>query len=82
MKWSVAEAREHFSDLLRKAATETQQIYDRDRLVAAVVGPDSFRQWSEAMERTSARTLRESFAELRKLMAQEGYELEVPKSHE
>ena len=78
MKWSVAKARERFSDLLRKAATEPQEIYNRDRLVAAVLGPDSFRELSESMEKTARKTLRESFAEMREVMKEEGYKLEIP----
>ena len=78
MKWSVAKAREHFSDLLRKAASEPQEIYNRDRLVAAVLGPESFRELTESLERTARKTLKESFAELRKIMAEEEYKLEIP----
>ena len=78
MKWSVAKARERFYDLLRKAAIEPQEIYNRDRLVAAVLGPESFQELSESMERTARRTLRESFAEMRKVMLEEGYKLEIP----
>ena len=78
MKWSVAKAREQFSDLLRKAAIEPQEIYNRDRLVAAVLGPDSFRELSEFMEKRTRKTLGESFADLRKVMAEEGYRLEIP----
>ena len=78
MKWSVAKARERFSELLRKAAIEPQEIYNRERLVAAVLGPDSFRELSESMEKSARRTLRESFAEMRKVMVEEGYKLEIP----
>ena len=78
MKWSVAKAREQFSDLLRKAALEPQEIYNRDRLVAAVLGPDSFRELSQLMEKRTRKTLGESFADLRKVMAEEGYRLEIP----
>jgi hypothetical protein len=78
MKWSVAKARERFSELLRKAAVEPQQIYNRERLVAAVLGPESFREMSESLERTARRTLKESFAEMRKVMAEEDYKLDIP----
>ena len=78
MKWSVAKAREQFSDLLRKAAMEPQEIYNRERLVAAVLGPDVFRELSESRERRAKRTIGESFAELRRVMAEEGYRLEIP----
>ncbi len=78
MKWSVAKARERFSELLRKAAMEPQEIYNREHLVAAVLGPDSFRELSESRERSARRTLGESFADMRKVMAEEGYRLEIP----
>ena len=78
MKWSVAKARERFSDLLRKAAIEPQEIYNRDRLVAVVLGPESFRELSESREKTARKTLGESFAEMRKVMAEEGYKIEIP----
>src|SRR5262245_35149743 len=78
MKWSVAKARQKFSDLLHQAANEPQEIYNRDRLVATVLGPASFREMSESVQRGSRRTLKESFAEMRKVLAEEGYRLEVP----
>lgn len=78
MKWSVAEARARFSDLLRKASNEPQEIYNHDRLVAAVIGPESFQELAESNEKAKRRTLRESFAEMRAIMAEEGYRLEIP----
>ena len=77
MKWSVAKARERFSELLRRAEAEPQEIYNRDRLVAAVLGPESFREVSERMESSARKTLKESFDDMRKLMKDEGYKLEV-----
>jgi len=79
VKWSVAKARGNFSDLLRKAAIEPQEIYDRERLVAAVLGADSFRELSEVKKTSTRKSLGESFAELRKLMVEEGYRLEIPR---
>src|SRR5262245_19376543 len=78
MKWSVAKAREQFSDLLRQTAIEPQEIYNRNRLVAAVIGPDSFQELSDSMKSKTQKTLKESLAELRKVMAEEGYKLEIP----
>jgi len=77
-RWSVAKAREKFSDLIREAAGEPQEIYNRDRLVAAVVGPETFRALEETRRKMARRSLGEAFADLRKVMAEEGYKLEIP----
>ena len=77
MKWSISEARSRFSDLLRKASAEPQEIYKRGRLVAAVIGSDSFLKMVTAKRKAKRRTLRESFAEMREIMAEEGYRLEI-----
>jgi hypothetical protein len=78
MKWTVAKAREHFSELLREAASEPQPIYNRDRLVGAVVGVEALEEYRAVLERKKERTLAESFEGLRALLADEGYELHLP----
>lgn len=76
-KWNIADAKRHFSELIRSAASEPQLIYNRDRLVAAVVNPttlEEFQRWQAAHRLSVA----ERFAEYRALAAEEGYELEIP----
>lgn len=78
MKWTVAEARRRFAELVRSAAREPQAIYNRDRLVAAVVDPDTLRELVEARIQEPKRTVGDAFAELRTICEEDGYELELP----
>lgn len=78
MEWKIAEAKQRFSEVVRAAEEEPQWIYNRDHLVAAVVEPETMRAfltWREGRERPS---LADAFAELRKLCAEDQYELEIP----
>lgn len=75
-KWRVAEAKQRFSQVVRAAAHEPQQILNRDRLVAAVVDAESLRAF-EAWRAGQRRPIGEAFAELRRICAEEGYTLEA-----
>ena len=79
MPWKVGEAKQRFSDLLRQAASEPQLIYNRDRLVAVVVEGGAFEEFRKWEEQTQRRTLAAAFDELRRIAAEEDYELKVPK---
>ena len=78
MQWRVAEAKQKFSEVLRATADEPQLIYNRDRMVAAIVDAkmfQAFQRWCEAQNQS---TLADAFAELRHLCAEEGYTLDTP----
>ena len=78
MSWNIAQAKQRFSEVVKQAAAEPQLIYNRDRLVAAVIDAkdfDAFRQWRERIQR---RTLADEFTELRKIAEEENYELITP----
>ena len=77
MKWTVARARRRFAELVRSAAREPQAIYNRDRLVAAVVDPETFAQL-ESQREEPKRSVGDAFAELRDICDREEYTLEVP----
>ena len=79
MDWKVAEAKQKFSDVVRQASTEPQLIYNRDRLVAAVVDPKAFRAFQEWQQRSSRMSLAETFEELRRITKEERYKLSVPR---
>lgn len=77
MTWKVAEAKSRFSEVLRAAAGEPQLIFNRDRLVAAVIDPESyasFQRWQTRQQMSVA----ERFAEYRALAEDEGYAFEEP----
>ena len=79
MKWSVAEAKQRLSELLRTVAKEPQTIMNRSRPVAVVVGPESFEEFKAWGAARRARTLAEAFDELRSLAASADYVLTLPK---
>jgi prevent-host-death family protein len=50
ISWNIAEARQRFSEIIRQSAETPQLIYNRNRLVAAVIAAEDYRAfqaWSE-----------------------------------
>jgi prevent-host-death family protein len=81
MPWNIAQAKQHFSEVVKQAAEEPQLIYNRNQPVAVVIDAKEFarfEEWKKAQEKP--RTLAEDFAELRELLKEEGFEdgLEIP----
>jgi prevent-host-death family protein len=77
MQWKIAEAKRHFSELVRAASDEPQLILNRDRVVAAVIDPSvlkEFEAWRSAKQRP---TLGDVFAELRAICIEENYTLKT-----
>ena len=79
MKWSVAEAKQRLSELLRTAAKEPQTISSRSRPVAVVIDAAAFEEFKAWQAARRARTLATAFDELRSLAASAGYVLSLPK---
>lgn len=78
MDWRIAQAKQRFSEMINAATKEPQMIYNRERLVAAVIEAETFQEflaWRDLKEKTS---LADAFRELHQLMAEEDYTLEVP----
>jgi len=69
-EWSVGEAKQQFSEVLRRSETQPQLIYRRNRLIAAVVRVD---ESSEIPG--SSQTIADRFAEARELFESEQYRL-------
>jgi prevent-host-death family protein len=77
MRWLTGQAKQQFSEVVRKSAEEPQEIYRRGQLVAAVISAedfDEFRRWRAAQ---GQRTLGEVFSEVRELASRSDYELET-----
>ncbi|MBW8877684.1 MAG: type II toxin-antitoxin system Phd/YefM family antitoxin [Acidobacteria bacterium] len=82
MNWNIADAKQKFSELIRAAEDEPQWIYNRDKLVAAVIPGvtlEEFLAWRNERERPS---LGEAFAELRRICEEEEYTFENRPSQE
>ncbi len=77
-KWRVGEAKQRFSEVLRHSETRPQQIYRRDRLVAAIISAVTYEEFESWRRERSRRTLGEAFDEVRELAATYGYDVEVP----
>lgn len=77
-KWSVAEAKQRLSEVLRNAATQPQAILSRSRPVAVVVAAEAFEEFAAWQATQRARTLAEAFEELRALAASDDYVLALP----
>ena len=78
MRWKIAEAKQRLSQVIHAAATEPQLIFNRDRLVAAVIDPaefEAFRSWKQQQ----ATSLLDAFSALRSICAEECYALEAPR---
>jgi antitoxin (DNA-binding transcriptional repressor) of toxin-antitoxin stability system len=69
--WKVGEAKQHFSEVLRRSAVEPQLIYRRNRLIAKVVAVEEPTK-EEAANRV---TIADRFAELREIFRQENFRL-------
>lgn len=78
MDWKIGEAKQRFSEVVRAAEEEPQKIYNRERLVAAVVGPGEIAEFLAWRERRHKGSLADSIRALSRVCAEEGYILELP----
>lgn len=78
MNWNIAEAKQKFSELIRAAEDEPQLIYNRDKLVAAVVPAEDLQEFLAWRSEKELPSLGDAFAELRRLCEAQEYTLEIP----
>lgn len=78
MQWSIAEAKQKFSAMLRASATEPQQILNRGQVVAAVIDAKTFAAFQTWRQQQNTSSLADAFAELRKLCEEEHYTFVTP----
>ena len=78
MPWNIAQAKQRFSEIVKLAAENPQLIYNRKNLVAAVIDAEEYRAFKEWSEQASQRTLADEFAELRRIMQEDDYQLRIP----
>ncbi len=69
MPWNIAQAKQRFSEVIRQTAEEPQRIYNRGRLVAAVIDAEDFEAFQAWRQRQRVKTVGEAFVELRALTA-------------
>lgn len=69
MNWNIAQAKQHFSDVVKLAATEPQIIYNRNTAVAVLIAAEDLSEYRAWKEGRKQKTLGDEFAELRRLAA-------------
>jgi hypothetical protein len=75
MQWKIAQAKQRLSEVLRCAEREPQEILNRERLVAVVLGAKdekAFREWQQAQ---GSHSLAEALKEAQRLCQEEEYSL-------
>ncbi|HYO16167.1 MAG TPA: type II toxin-antitoxin system Phd/YefM family antitoxin [Thermoanaerobaculia bacterium] len=82
MNWNIADAKQKFSELIQAAENEPQWIYNRDRLVAAVVPAEALQEFLAWRGERESPSLGEAFDELRRICQEEGYTFEIPPRQE
>jgi hypothetical protein len=70
-EWNVGEAKQQFSEVLRRSETEPQLIYRRHQLIAAVVAVDD----TTVAAVSKPRTIADRIEEARELFRRENYRL-------
>ena len=78
MRWKIGQAKQRFSEVIRRAAAEPQLICNRERVVAAVIGAGSADRLRVILEREGRRTVAEAFDAFREVAARERYTLKIP----
>lgn len=77
-KWKIAEAKQRLSEVIRAAREEPQLIFNRERLVAAVIEPGDLPELMAKRREGGRRSVAARFAELREICAEEDFSFEVP----
>jgi prevent-host-death family protein len=75
--WMTGEAKQQLSEVLRRSVEEPQEIFRRDRLVAAVISAEDYREFSSWREERARKTLGEAFDQVRELFTAYDYELDT-----
>ena len=74
MDWSIAQAKQQFSEVVRLAAKEPQAIYNRTTPVAMVVTTDDYVLFKEWKARQDGNPLSDSIARLRDALGAAGFD--------
>jgi prevent-host-death family protein len=77
MRWKIAEAKRHFSEVVRAASDEPQVILNRDKVVAAVIDAATFAEYEQLRSQSQPVSLWEATQRLREIFAEENYVLDV-----
>lgn len=80
VNWSIATAKQQFSEVVRLTAEEPQAIYNRSTPVAVLISAQDFADFQRWRTEHNQPTLEAQFNEIRALLAADGMDegLEIP----
>lgn len=78
MEWKLAEAKQQFSEVVRRAATEPQVILNRDRPVAVLVAADGFADYVAWQKSRARGTMAAALDDLVQICREEEWQYEAP----
>ena len=80
MTWNIANAKQQFSEVVRLSAQEPQEIYNRDKPVAAVISADDLKEFRRLKAERNRPSLTEHFDAIRAALIADGFPdgIEVP----
>jgi len=77
--WKVGEAKQQFSKVLRLAADTPQQVWNRDALVAVVIGAREAQEFLSWKQQKRTPSLSQALEEVRFLANEDNYKMIAPK---
>ncbi len=81
MNWTIESAKQHFAEVINKAAQEPQPVFNELGLVAAIIDAQTFNKFQQ-WQFTQQRSISNAFKELRQLCIEENYYLELPNRYD
>lgn len=78
MEWKLAEAKQQFSEVVRRAASEPQVIFNRDRPVAVLVAVADFDEYQEWKRSKTRGTMAQAIDDLVEICREEEWTYEAP----
>ncbi|NER02317.1 MAG: prevent-host-death protein [Okeania sp. SIO3C4] len=78
MNWEIHEAQQNLSDLIKATTQKPQMIYQQEKLVAAIIDPQTFQEFLAWQKQHQKPSLADTFGELRSLCTEADYVVEIP----
>lgn len=79
MTWTIANAKQQFSEVVRLTAEEPQAIYNRNKPVAVMISAAEYEEFKRWQQEQRQPTMVALFDEIRTILAAEGEDgIEVP----
>ena len=78
MDWNISQAKQKFSEVVYAAGKEPQLIYNRNKVVAALIDVESYQAYLEYTQVKNKISIGSRFKELRTICAEEEYALTLP----